>query len=250
MEQGLDPSLYNFEDYSRKELPRVVREAVEKAVESEIEAIQRKLQCQIGDILQQCLDALFLKYRASISRIPENLGGHREPPVPIFHVPMLPRSLTNQKIERGPELCPDQTTRPPSSPESSGIAKSSSSIGESLEQIQSNDTSIPDYQTDYQPKMPQYAFPPAKQTDPKFWRELQQDDTLLFRGDSQDFQSFQNSQYDFRMEDDTMLLDPPPRATSTGPVVDPLLWTGLPALDGGNEFDFEAFLGSDNNTGM
>jgi hypothetical protein len=60
----------NYEDYLRRVLPRLVRNALETQVDNGIQPIEERLRGQILDVIEQSQNRAFLEYRAMINTDP------------------------------------------------------------------------------------------------------------------------------------------------------------------------------------
>jgi len=58
--------LANYEDYSRRELPRIFRRALEAALNDESQPIAERLLRQLPSMIQDCQDVVFSSYRARL----------------------------------------------------------------------------------------------------------------------------------------------------------------------------------------
>lgn len=59
--------LANYEEYARRELPRLFRSTLETIVHNETRPIEERLKSQLTSIIQECQDRVFSSYRASLS---------------------------------------------------------------------------------------------------------------------------------------------------------------------------------------
>ncbi|EPE28709.1 Zn2/Cys6 DNA-binding protein [Glarea lozoyensis ATCC 20868] len=57
--------LSNYEEYSRTELPRIFRSALEESIAREAQPIEERLRSQLVGLIRECQDRMFLKYRSS-----------------------------------------------------------------------------------------------------------------------------------------------------------------------------------------
>jgi hypothetical protein len=153
--------LADFQEYSRQELPRIFRIVLETAVNDKAQPIEEELRQELPYMIQTCLDRLFSSYgalrsgsRESESLVPASDAGGATPdrsshPLQaFFELPIQSASLgTNVEIPEGDvrRQCHGQQTSFDSGYGSHGSA-SSSSIGEDLSKMDSNDSTAPDIQ--------------------------------------------------------------------------------------------------------
>lgn len=83
--------LANYEDYIRRELPRVVRRNIEEAVRREMGPLESSLIGNLVGIVQDCQDMVFRSYRQA-----QGLSDELSPPPSTTPLPALPHGPQNE----------------------------------------------------------------------------------------------------------------------------------------------------------
>lgn len=72
--------LEDYEEYSRQELPRLVRSSLESVVNEQTQPLEEHLRSQLLTIIQDCQDKMFSAYRSKRARSSEDSLGAMQPP--------------------------------------------------------------------------------------------------------------------------------------------------------------------------
>lgn len=118
-ENANDPEAHertNYDEYYRRELPRLIRSRLESTVDSQLQALESALRTQIDNIIQDCMDQLSTNYEAARARAAaadSNIGATALPaPIALRTInPQLPaeshhRHEQSNSTESVPELQP------------------------------------------------------------------------------------------------------------------------------------------------
>jgi hypothetical protein len=83
---GRSTNIARFQEFSRLELPRLVRRTLEVAVEREAQPLEERLKDQLVDIVRECQSQLFSMFQGSGQPVPtEELAARGEPDsVPVL----------------------------------------------------------------------------------------------------------------------------------------------------------------------
>jgi hypothetical protein len=202
-----DNELSLYEEYSRRELPRIFRGAIENIVNEGTSQLEEQLRSQLTSIIRECQDQMFSNYRQQnpstnvlrepvLPSEPDNTATdsddlarfYQRPPSPRNNIVELTISSTNK-----PEVAHEQ-----SSSADSGYASRISTI------LSAEDSTAAEYSTKHsvctaatEPTLlpSTFSFPPNTEVDKFFSHE---DEYGLFNGSSSTW-----------MEDDMTAVDHP-----------------------------------------
>jgi hypothetical protein len=92
--------LAHYEEYCRRELPRDFRAALEEVVRNESQPIEESIRNQLTNIIQDCQDRVFSRYRSSSAAAATwtPLGNPTSLHSPESHMPDFPESTTNNSM--------------------------------------------------------------------------------------------------------------------------------------------------------